>query len=220
MIQIYLEFLPELLKALRETFILLGFSVLSAILVGLPLGTLIYLTRKDGLFENRIVSFILNGYVDVVRSFPFLLFIVFMIPVTRFLIGTSLGTYAAAVPMCFVAAALYARFVEQALIDVPQGTIDSALSLGATPFQLVFKFLFVEARSGLVLGLTSSIISYVNYSTVMGVVGGGGIGDFAMRYGYQRFEWQIMYATILIMIVLVLIIQFTGNRIAKRIDKR
>lgn len=210
----------ELVDALAATGIMIGVALISALLIGLPLGTLIYLTRKDGLYENRILSVFLNTYVDIIRSFPFLLFVVSMIPFTRWVLGTSLGTYAASVPLAFVASALYARFVEQSLLDVPLEIVDTARSMGATPFQLVFHFLFVEARSSLILGLTSATISFINYSTVMGVVGGGGIGDFAMRYGYQRYEFGVMYFTIGIMIIIVLLIQMIGKFTASYLDKR
>ncbi len=210
----------EIVKGFSETFFLLGISLLFAILVGLPVGTLIYLTRKDGPLENKFISVILNGYVNIVRSFPFLLLIVFLVPFTRWLMGVSLGTAAASVPMAVVSIAIYARFVEQALLDVPQDIVDTAQSLGANIYQLVFYFLFVEARSGLILGLTSSLISFVSYSTVMGVVGGGGIGDFAMRYGYQKYDYPLMYFTIILMIILVQLVQVLGSTIARKIDHR
>ncbi|CAM3429419.1 ABC transporter permease [Erysipelothrix sp. HDW6B] len=215
-----LQYQAEILKALGETGILIGISTCFAILVGLPLGTLIYLTRKDGVLENRIAYTLGNLYVNVVRSFPFLIFIVAMIPVTRFLLGKSLGTIPASIPLSFVAVAIFARFVEQSLLDVPQEIVDTALSMGASVPQLITKFLYVEARSGIVLGLTSSIISFVSYSTVMGAVGGGGIGDFAMRYGYQRFDYLLLYSIVAVMIVIVQAIQFVGTTIARKIDKR
>src|SRR5690606_198915 len=120
--------------------------------------------------------------------FPFLLFVVFLIPFTRWIVGTAIGTAAATVPMSIMAIAYYSRLVEQSLIDVPKGVIEAAISMGASNPEIVFKFLLVEARSGLVLGLTTSTISFISYSTIVGVVGGGGIGDFAIRYGYQQFE--------------------------------
>ncbi|QIK69609.1 ABC transporter permease [Erysipelothrix sp. HDW6C] len=220
MISHIMQYQAEIVKALLETGFLIGVSTLSAILIGLPLGTLIYLTRSGGVREHRLINTLGNIYVNVVRSFPFLIFVVAMIPVTRMLIGKSIGTLAASIPLSFVAIAIFARFVEQSLLEVPDEITDTALSMGATTKQLVLQFLYVEARSGLILGLTSSIISFISYSTVMGVVGGGGIGDFAMRYGYQRFDYVLMYATVIIMVLLVQIIQFAGTQIGHRLNKR
>lgn len=186
----------------------------------MPLGTLLYLFRKGQRYQNRALFTVLGSLVNIIRSFPFLPLVVFMIPFTRLVVGTSIGTLAATVPLSVIAIAYYARLVEQALLDVPKGVIEAASSMGASTVQLVLKFLYVEARSGLVLGLTTATISFVSYSTVMGIVGGGGVGDFAIRYGYQRFETEIMIFTIVIMIVLVQMIQFTGSRLSRWLDRR
>ena len=220
MIDILITHQHEIIKGLGQTALMLIISTLSAVIIGLPLGTIIFLTRKEGIHENKTIHKILNGIVNIIRSFPFLLFIFAMIPITRFVLGRSLGTVAASFPLSFIAAALYSRFVEQALLDVPKEISDTALSLGANTNQLVFDFLYVEAKPSLILGLTSSMVSFVSYSTVMGVVGGGGIGDFAMIYGYQRYQYDVMYTAIIIMIVLVQIIQFTGTHFANKADKR
>ncbi|MNJ42797.1 D-methionine transport system permease protein MetI [compost metagenome] len=162
----------------------------------------------------------LNGLVNIIRSFPFLLLVVFMIPLTRMIVGTAIGTLAASIPLSIVAIALYARQVEQALLDVPRGVMEAARSMGASKVEMIVKFLYVEARSGLVLGLTTSTISFISYSTVMGIVGGGGIGDFAIRYGYQRYETELMTGVIILMIVLVQGIQFAGTTASRLLDKR
>lgn len=210
----------EIITSIVETGIMLGNSLLAAILLGLPIGTLLYLSRPGGPSERLWLHRALNTYVNVVRSVPFLLFVVALIPFTRWLVGTSFGTTAASVPLAFVAAALYARFSEQTLLDVPEQTVELARSLGAGPLQLVIRFLYSEARSGLVLSLTTVTISMVSYSTIMGVVGGGGVGDFAIRYGYQTYEYDLMYTTILIMIVVVMLIQGAGTVLARSLDKR
>lgn len=171
------EYRGEIITSIVETGYMIGNSLLAAVLVGLPLGTMLYLARPDGPYERRWLHTALNVYVNVVRSVPFLLFVVALIPFTRWLVGTSFGTTAASVPLAFVAAALYARFSEQTLLDVPEQTVELARSLGASPLQLVTRFLYSEARSGLVLSLTTVTISMVSYSTIMGVVGGGGVGD-------------------------------------------
>lgn len=214
------KYRSEIVEAIVETFVMVGISIGAAILLGLPIGTLLYLCRKGQLYENRSVSLVLNNLVNIIRSFPFLLLVVFMIPLTRLLIGTAIGTLAASVPLAIVAIAVYSRLVEQSLLEVPRGVIEAAQSMGASKLEIIIKFLYVESRSGLVLGLTTSTISFISYSTVVGVVGGGGVGDFAIRYGYQRFETELMAAMIILMIFLVQSIQFIGGFIARKLDKR
>lgn len=217
---ILVQYEAEIWLSIGETFIMVGASIGAAILLGLPVGTLLFLCRKGEVIENRLVFTVLNLLVNIIRSFPFLLLVVFLIPFTRLIIGTAIGTTAAIVPLSIIAIAHYSRLVEQSLLDVPKGVIEAAISMGASVKEIVFKFLYVETRSGLVLGLTTSIISFISYSTIMGVVGGGGIGDFAIRYGYQQFKTDLMIYMIIIMIILVQLIQFTGTTIARIIDKR
>lgn len=199
---------------------MVGFSILAALLVGLPLGTFLFLCRQGQLLENKIVFSSLNLMVNIIRSFPFLLLVIFMIPFTRFVIGTAIGTAAATLPMIVIAIAHYSRLVEQSLLDVPKGVIHAAVSMGASIRDIIFKFLYVEARSALVLSMTTSTISFISYSTIMGVVGGGGIGDFAIRYGYLQFRTDLMVYIIIIMIIFVQLIQYTGITLARKIDKR
>ncbi|GAK09207.1 MULTISPECIES: methionine ABC transporter permease [Geomicrobium] len=217
---ILLRYQAEIWQAIGETFIMVGVSILAAILVGLPVGTLLYLCRKGNLLENRFVFSSLNLLVNIIRSFPFLLLVVFLIPFTRLIMGTAIGTAAATVPLSIIAFAHYSRLVEQSLLEIPKGVIDAAVSMGASVKEVVFKFLLVESRSGLVVGLTMSTISFISYSTIMGVVGGGGVGDFAIRYGYQQFQTDLMLYVIVIMVILVQMIQFIGMTIARKIDKR
>ncbi|TQR20056.1 methionine ABC transporter permease [Psychrobacillus vulpis] len=217
---ILVQYEAEIWASIGKTFVMVGVSILAAILLGLPVGTLLFLCRKGQKLENRIVFSILNLLVNIIRSFPFLLLVVFLIPFTRLIIGTAIGTAAATVPLSIIAIAHYSRLVEQSLLDVPKGVMEAAISMGASVKEIIFKFLYVEARSGLVLGLTTSIISFISYSTIMGVVGGGGIGDFAIRYGYQQFKTELMIYMIIIMVILVQLIQFTGTTVSRMIDKR
>ncbi|WP_430612198.1 methionine ABC transporter permease [Enterococcus sp. DIV0876] len=210
-------YLPELWQALAETGIMMGISISAAIVLGLPLGVMMYLTRKRS-FSLSYES--LNLLVTIIRSFPFLLFVVALIPVTRLILGSSFGPIPASLPLSIVAISIYARLTEQVLLDVPEDVTLLAHSLGVDRWQYIRSFLLLEARSGLVLALTTTIVSMVSYSTVMGIVGGGGIGDFAIRYGYQRYEYGVMYFAILIIIILVFILQWIGNLTAKRLDKR
>lgn len=214
------EYGGDMLEALGETGYMLLVSILSAVLIGLPLGTVVFLTQRGGIAENRAVWSVANMYINIVRSFPFLLLVVFLIPFTRFVTGTSFGTQAATLPLIFVAVAIYARLVEQILREIPPGISRVALAMGATVPRAVIRVLLPEARSGLVYALTSASISLLSYSTVLGVVGGGGIGDFAMRYGYQEYNDALMYITIVVIIVCVLAIQAVGHRTSVRLDHR
>ncbi|WP_405217370.1 methionine ABC transporter permease [Agrococcus sp. Ld7] len=210
----------QIVVALAETGFMLAFSLAAAVLIGLPLGVLIFLTRPGGVREQRALWAAANLYVTVVRSFPFLLFVVFLIPLTRLLYGTTFGTGAATFPLCFVGIAIYARLTEQILLEVPSGVLHAARSMGADVPQTIVHFLLVEGRSGLVYALTSAAISLISYSTVLGIVGGGGLGDFALRFGYQEYDYPLMYSTIVIVIVLVLLLQTAGEKVSARIDKR
>ena len=202
-----MEINSELILSIKDTIIMVSIPTLCAILIGIPIGSLLYLTRRGSIKENIFIYGPLNIYVNVVRSFPFLIFVVVLIPLTRFVFGTAFGLMPAAFPICLIAVALY-------------GVIEAALAMRANVFQIIWHFLLVESRSSLVLGLTSSIISFISYSTVMGIVGGGGIGDYAMRYGYYEYNYKLVYEVVLIMIFIVFTIQFLGNYISKKIDKR
>lgn len=218
--EVLIQYEAEIWRAISETFLMVGVSILAAVVIGLPIGTYLFLCGKGKLLENRAVYNVLNLLVNTIRSFPFLLLVVFLIPFTRLIVGTAIGTVAATVPLSVIAIAHYARLVEQSLLDVPKGVIEAAVSMGASVRRIIFSFLYVEARSGLVIGLTTSIVSFISYSTIMGVVGGGGIGDFAIRYGYQQFKTELMLYMILIMIVLVHLIQMLGMTVARWLDKR
>ena len=218
--EILVQYEAEIWQSIGETFVMVGVSIVAAIVIGLPVGTLLFLCRKGQILENRSVFSTLNLLVNITRSFPFLLLVVFLIPFTRLIIGTAIGTAAATVPLSIISIAHYSRLVEQSLLDVPKGVIEAAISMGASAKDVIFKFLYVEARSGLVLGLTTSIISFISYSTIMGVVGGGGIGDFAIRYGYQQFKTELMIYVIIIMVILVQVLQFIGTSVSRMIDKR
>ncbi|HLS15727.1 MAG TPA: methionine ABC transporter permease [Beutenbergiaceae bacterium] len=214
------EYGQDIAGSLAETGYMLGVSLAAAVLIGLPLGMAVFLTQRGGLAENRVVWSAANLYINIVRSFPFLVFVVFLIPFTRAVMGTSFGTRAATLPLCFVAVAIYGRLVEQIMREIPAGISRVAQSMGATLPQAVVRVLLPEARSGLVYALTSAAISLLSYSTVLGVVGGGGIGDFAMRYGYQEYNDQLMYLTIFIIILCVLAMQAVGYRTSERLDRR
>jgi D-methionine transport system permease protein len=214
------ELLPELLTALGQTLTMLGIGLASAVLAGGPLGILLFQAGRMPPGRLRILARLLGWAVNALRSFPFIVLLVALVPFTRLLTGTSIGPLAAAVPLSIAAIPYFARLVEQTLAEVPHGVVEAAQSMGASPLQIVTRVLLVEARSGLVLALTVLAISFLSYSAVAGVVGGGGIGDLAIRYGYYRFETDIMILTVAVLVLLVQSIQFTGGRLARRLDKR
>ncbi|MBE9886843.1 ABC transporter permease subunit [Enterococcus durans] len=215
-----MEYWPALLTSLKETGIMMSISMVICLLLGLPLGLSLFLTNPKMKGHHPWLYWLLNFLVTVVRSFPYLLFVIALIPVTRSVLGKAFGPVPSSVPLSIVAIAIFARLVEQVLLDVPKEIGALANSLGTSRLQYVWYFLLVEARSGLVLAYTTTTVSMVSYSTVMGVIGGGGIGDFAVRVGYQRYEYGMMYVAIVIMIALVFILQMFGNFIAQTLDKR
>ena len=212
--------LPELWTALGQTLLMLAIGLGSAVLVGGPLGIWLFLLGPGQALENRVLFALVGWLVNLVRSFPFIILLVALVPFTRALTGTSIGPVAAAVPLSFAAIPYFARLVEQNLRDVPRGVIEAAHAMGASDLQVVARVLLVEARSGLVLALTVLAISFLSYSAVAGVVGGGGIGDLAIRYGYYRFQTDVMVLTVAILVVLVQLLQWSGNALARRLDKR
>jgi len=212
--------LPELWTAIGQTLLMLGIGLSAAVLLGGPLGVLLFLLGPGQSLERPALFGAISWLVNTVRSFPFIILLVALVPLTRLIAGTSIGPVAAAVPLSLAAIPYFARLVEQNLRDVPRGVIEAAHAMGASEWQIVRRVLLVEARSGLVLGLTVLAISFLSYSAVAGVVGGGGIGDLAIRYGYYRFQTDVMVLTVAILIVIVQLIQFAGNGIARRLDKR
>ena len=212
--------LPELWLATGQTFLMLAIGLSAALLLGGPLGVLLFLLGPGQSLENRPLFLVLNWVVNTVRSFPFIILLVALVPFTRIIAGTSIGPLAAAVPLSFAAVPYFARLVDQSLREVPRGVIEAAHAMGASELQIVLRVLLVEARSGLVLALTVLAVSFLSYSAVAGVVGGGGIGDLAIRYGYYRFQTDVMVLTVALLVVLVQILQFAGNGLAAKLDKR
>lgn len=212
--------LPEIQNALGETFYMLSITLILGVIFGGIVGTVLYLTREGSISHNKFLNALLNTVVNFIRSFPFLILAISIVPLTRLIVGTSIGTTAAIVPMTISCIPYFARFVEAALLEVNRGVIEAAEAMGATKFQIVHKVLFSEARAAIANSITIVAVSYFSYSTIVGIVGGGGIGDFAIRYGFHRFETDILIFTVFIIILIVQVIQFTGNYLVKRLDKR
>ena len=213
--------LAELLwEGLQETAWMVGLATLLTAVGGLLVGVLLVLTDRDGLLAARPVNLLLGLVVNVGRSLPFIILLVAVIPFTRAVVGTTIGTTAAIVPLTIGAVPFYARIVETAIREVPRDVVAAAVAMGASRRQIVGKVLLREARPGLVAGLTITVIALVGYSAMAGVVGGGGLGDLAVRYGYQRFETEVMVATVVVLVVLVQLIQMLGDVVVRRLSHR
>lgn len=205
-----------LLKSTAETFYMLGVSALIAAVVGIPLGILLVVTEKNGILACRLLNKPLAFIINMIRSIPFIILMVAIIPLTRLIAGTSIGTTAAIVPLTIAAIPYTARMVETSIREVPFGLIEAAESMGASPFQIIKKVLIPEALPSIIENITVVIVTLIGSSAMAGTIGGGGLGDLAIRYGYQRFQADVMVATILVLIVVVQLIQFIGSNLAKR----
>lgn len=214
------DMIPLLTKALGETVYMVAVSMVIATLIGVPLGVLLHTTAKNQILESPVFNRGLAGIVNAIRSIPFIILMVAIIPFTRLIVGTSIGTTAAMVPLVIASVPFIGRQVETSLKEVPEGIVEAALSMGATPMQIIRRVLLPEAMPSIIAQLTTVIISLVGESAMAGAIGGGGLGDLAIRYGYQRFRPEVMLATVIILIVLVQIVQFAGNRLAKQLNKK
>jgi D-methionine transport system permease protein len=209
-----------LLKALGQTLQMVAIAGIIGALIGLPIGVFLATSGKGELFPAPVSNRIIGAIVNAARSTPFIILVVAIIPFTRFVTGTSIGTYAAIVPLMVATIPFVARLAEAAIREVDKGLIEAARAMGATPLQIVFKVLLAEAKPGLTLALTLTLVSLVGYSAMVGAVGGGGLGDLGIRYGYQRFMPDVMLAVVVVLIVLVQAIQSAGDALARRFDKR
>lgn len=211
---------PELLDATVDTLYMVGLASVVTIVGGLPLGVLLLLTDKGGLLAAPKAQRVLGAVVNVGRSLPFIVLLVAVIPFTRLVVGTTIGSTAAIVPLSLGAIPFFARLVETSLRDVDRGLVEAALAMGARTRDVVGTVYLREALPSLVSGLTITVVALIGYSAMAGVVGGGGLGDLAIRYGYQRFETDVMVATVVLLIVMVQLVQMAGDTIARRLDHR
>jgi len=209
-----------LVDSLWETLVMVFTSGFIGFVVGIPLGVLLHLSKKNCLLENTSLNKILGVVVNIGRSIPFIILLVALIPVTRFIVGSSIGTAAAIVPLTIGAIPFIARLVEGALLEVPSGLVEAAQAMGAKPMQIIKKVLLPEALPGIINAVTITLVTLVGYSAMAGTVGGGGLGDVGIRYGYQRFDATVMMITIVILVILVQMIQSVGDHLVKRVDHR
>jgi D-methionine transport system permease protein len=212
--------LRDLAKAFGETFLMVGVSGAWAIIAGVPIGFFLFITQKGLFWESPIANKAGNFIVNIVRSVPFVILLVLLLPLTQLLLKTTIGPRAAAVPLSVAAAAFYARLVQAALCEVEPGVIEAAMAFGASPLMIIVSVLMREALPGLLRGLTVTLISLIGYSAMAGIVGGGGVGDLAIRFGYYRYKTDVMLITVVALIVLVQLVQSGGDLVAAKSDKK
>lgn len=207
-------------KGLLETLYMTVFSTSAAYLLGLPLGIILVVTAEGGILPRPALNKVLNLVVNLTRSVPFLILLIAVLPITRFITGTTIGSTATIVPLIIAAAPFVARLVESSIKEVDKGIIEAALSMGATPFEIITKVMVPEAKPSLILGGAIATTTILGYSAMAGIVGGGGLGDIAIRYGYYRYQNDIMIATVVLLIVVVQVFQDIGMKISQKQDKR
>lgn len=219
MMERLLEMSPLFTQSLYETLMMVGIALFIATIIGIPLGMLLVITRKDHIAPNKWIFFSLNILVNIIRSVPFIILIVAIIPFTEWVAGTAIGVKGAVVPLIVFTAPYIARLIETALLEVDRGIIEAYLAMGATRSQIIFRIMLREARPGIVLCLTIATIGLIGATAMAGAVGAGGLGDLALRYGYQQWDLPVMFVTVLILICLVQLIQSFGNWTAAKLKR-
>lgn len=215
-----IELLDLIIPSINETLYMVFISTVFTVILGLPLGILLVITREDSVLPNSNIYNSLSILINITRSIPFVILMIFIIPFTRLVVGSSIGTNAAIVPLVVAAIPFFARLVEGSILEVNPGVIEAGVSMGASPLEIVLKILIPEAMPSLVLNVTVTIINIIGYSAMAGAVGGGGLGYLAIGYGYHRFQTDVMFATVIILIILVQLIQISGNKISNSIYRK
>ena len=216
----YNQLIDLLLTGTTDTLIMVGVSAIIAFLIGLPISLILVSTADFGIYPSKKINQSLGWIINITRSVPFLILMVALIPFTRWIVGTSYGVLAAIVPLTIAAIPFFARIAEVSLREVDQGLIEAAQAMGCNRKQILWHVLLPEALPGIIAGFTVTIVTMISSSAIAGAIGAGGLGDIAYRYGYQRFDMQVMLAVILVLIVLVMLVQTIGDNIAKQLDKR
>lgn len=223
MLDILLKYIPnvlnnkaELIECIYETLIMISISGIISLFLGIILGVFLVVTKKGNILENIVLNNILDKSINVFRSIPFIILLAALIPLTRAIVGTAIGTKGAIVPLVFGTVPFFARQIETALLEVDKGVIEAALAMGSGPVDIIFRVYLREGLPGIIRGITITFVNLIGLSAMAGSVGGGGLGDFAIRYGYQRFQIDITYVTIMILLIFVSIIQGLGNLLIKK----
>ncbi len=214
---------PEIWQAAQDTLTMLTVSTLFTVLIGLPLGIVLYLASRNALTHNsldRAIYFILSLIINVLRSVPFIILMIMLFPLTKVIVGKTIGVEGSIPPLIIAAAPFFARLVDTSLREVDRGVVEAAQSMGASPWQIIWKVLLPESRPGLIAGITITAVTLVSYTAMSGVIGGGGLGDLALRYGYQRFQTEVMIVTVFLLVVLVQLLQMAGDWLVKRFVRK
>jgi D-methionine transport system permease protein len=215
-----INILPDLNKAFFETVYMVLISLGIALLIGLPLGVLLFVTDRGLFLENRPTKIITGLFVNTIRSVPFIILLVVLLPLTKLIVGSQIGPTAASVSLSVAAIPFFARLVETSLREIDKGVVEAAIAVGATPWMIIKDVLLPEARPGIVQGITITTVSLIGFSAMAGTVGGGGMGDLAIRFGYYRYDNTVMIVTVVVLVCLVQLIQLSGDRISRLVDKR
>lgn len=216
----FVEMLPDMIQAFYETLYMVGISLLIAIIVGIPLGVLLFISDRGLFWSQRWLGAILGVLSNIIRSIPFVILLVLLLPFTEEIVGKTIGPGAASVPLSVAAIPFFARLVESSMREISNGVIESAVAAGATPWLIIRGILLPEALPGIISGLTMTAISLLGFSAMAGIVGGGGIGDLAIRFGYYRYDNQVMFTTVILLILMVQLIQYIGDTAVRKVDKR
>lgn len=203
-----------------ETIYMVFFSTVFSLILGLPIGVLLVITERGHIWERPLLNKVLDGIINIFRSFPFIILLIVILPLSKLIVGTTIGSTAAIVPLSIAAAPFVARVIQSSLLEVDKGIIESSLAMGAKPLQIIIKVLLAEALPSIVLGITLTIINIIGYSAIAGAIGAGGLGDLAIRYGYYRWQKDVMLVAVIVIIILVQSVQFIGDRLAVKINKK
>jgi len=210
----------DILKATKDTLVMMGYSLFFTIIFGLIVGVLLFLTGRRQMLEQPFVNVILSLVVNVMRSVPFIILMIMIMPITKWITGTTLGVQGSIPPLVAAATPFFARLVETSLREVDRGVIEAALAMGASKWDVVRRVLLLEARPGLLAAVTITAVTLVSYTAMSGVIGGGGLGDLALRYGYQRFKTDVMIVTVVLLIILVQLLQSAGDLLVRRFSRK
>lgn len=213
------ELINLFIEPLFQTLVMVVLSLIMGLIIGIPVGLVLFSSSNDLLCRNKYVYGFLDMIVNIFRSFPFIILMILVLPLSRKLLGTSTGTAASVIPLAIAAAPFIARLVESALLDIPYGVLEAASAMGSSKFQIIFKVLIPEALPSLVNGITLTAINLIGYSAMAGAIGGGGLGDVAIRFGYYRFQTDIMIFAVILIIILVQGVQFSGNKLSSMLSK-
>lgn len=209
---------PEMLRALIDTLYMVFISGIVSTIIGFPIGVILVTTRKEGILENTIINNLIGKVINVFRSIPFIILLAAIMPITKFMVGTTIGTKGALVPLVFGSAPFVARQIESVLLNIDNGVIEAAQSMGSSPFEIIYRVMLSEGLGGIIHAVTIATVSLIGLSAMAGTVGGGGLGDFAIRYGYQYFQTDVMIVTVIILLILVNIVQSLGEILVRKLN--